>query len=68
MFESASTTSRAVFPSFSHLQTRVDASNRAYMIYTSGTTGKPKGVEVEHRGLVNMLHHHASVLLGQSDL
>jgi amino acid adenylation domain-containing protein len=27
----------------------------AYMIYTSGTTGKPKGVMVEHRGIVGYL-------------
>jgi non-ribosomal peptide synthetase component F len=66
-FESARTTSHAVFPSFSHPQTRVDASNLAYMIYTAGTTDKPKGVEVEHRGVVNMLHYHANVLLDQSD-
>ncbi len=28
----------------------------AYMIYTSGTTGKPKGVEIEHRSLSDMIH------------
>lgn len=27
----------------------------AYVIYTSGTTGKPKGVEIEHKNLVNQL-------------
>ena len=27
----------------------------AYVIYTSGTTGKPKGVMVEHGGIVNSL-------------
>ncbi|KKO52294.1 non-ribosomal peptide synthetase module [Paenibacillus sp. DMB20] len=28
-----------------------------YVIYTSGTTGKPKGVMIEHRNIVNLLHH-----------
>ena len=27
----------------------------AYVIYTSGTTGRPKGVEIVHRGIVNLV-------------
>lgn len=30
----------------------------AYIIYTSGTTGKPKGVEIEHRNLRNLIRWH----------
>jgi len=30
-------------------------SDLAYLIYTSGTTGRPKGVMIEHRGVVNLV-------------
>ena len=33
--------------------TSTRSNNLAYVIYTSGTTGKPKGVMIEHKGVVN---------------
>ena len=38
-----------------NLDVRVTSDSLAYMIYTSGSTGVPKGVELEHRSLVNFL-------------
>ena len=35
--------------------------NLAYMIYTSGSEGKPKGVQVQHGGLVNLVTWHHDV-------
>ena len=32
--------------------------NLAYVIYTSGSTGEPKGVEITHSGLLNLIFWH----------
>ncbi|MBX3413398.1 MAG: amino acid adenylation domain-containing protein [Pirellulales bacterium] len=46
------------------LERRCAPRDLAYIIYTSGSTGEPKGVEVEHRGLVN----HAVAFAAQCEL
>ncbi|HLX53005.1 MAG TPA: amino acid adenylation domain-containing protein, partial [Aquella sp.] len=39
----------------SNLKSNITSKNLAYIIYTSGTTGNPKGVMIEHLGIVNIL-------------
>jgi len=39
---------------------KVDPSSLAYVIYTSGSTGQPKGVEITHASLCNLVEWHLS--------
>jgi amino acid adenylation domain-containing protein len=39
----------------------VSPQNLAYLIYTSGSTGQPKGVAIQHQGLVNLASWHRQV-------
>jgi amino acid adenylation domain-containing protein len=39
----------------------ITTENLAYVIYTSGSTGQPKGVEITHHGLANLVSWHGRV-------
>lgn len=38
-------------------------SDLAYVIYTSGSTGNPKGVMVEHKGVINFVHSLSKLVI-----
>ncbi|MFB9278019.1 amino acid adenylation domain-containing protein [Cohnella cellulosilytica] len=47
---------------------RTSSEDLAYLLYTSGSTGEPKGVMVEHRGVLNLRHYFLSAYrLGEAD-
>ncbi len=39
----------------SPMSVSVTPQHRAFVIFTSGSTGQPKGIEIEHRGLLNFV-------------
>ena len=49
------------------VESGVQPHNLAYVIYTSGTTGRPKGVLVEHRGLVNDIWYVGTKMIPPGD-
>lgn len=44
-----------------NLNTEYSDSNLAYVIYTSGTTGQPKGVMIEHKGVINLIANQRKI-------
>ena len=53
-----------------NFSTCTSASDLACVVYTSGTTGKPKGVMLEHKGIINTLysqHEYAKLNIEQGE-
>jgi amino acid adenylation domain-containing protein len=44
--------------SVENLNINVNAADQAYVIYTSGSTGQPKGVQIQHGALLNLVFWH----------
>ena len=42
------------YPNTNPKVNKLTSNNLAYIIYTSGTTGRPKGVQIEHKSVVNL--------------
>lgn len=40
----------------------IQPEDTAYVVYTSGTTGTPKGIEIIHEGLTNLIAEHLELL------
>src|SRR6185369_10050674 len=47
---------------------RIAPSSLAYVIYTSGSTGQPKGVAVEHRGVVRLVRGASYARFGADEV
>ncbi len=51
-----------------NLENEIKPGHIAYIIYTSGSTGQPKGVMIEHRGLINYVSWAKQQYLNQDNL
>ncbi|MDJ0728432.1 MAG: amino acid adenylation domain-containing protein [Crocosphaera sp.] len=50
-----------------NLENTIQPEDLAYIIYTSGSTGQPKGVMIEHRGLINYVSWAKQQYINQND-